>query len=60
MANVSLNIVFEIRFLTLSDANINFSKKKLWWNSYIIKKALSITKQIELVGKKEFVDAALD
>ena len=60
VANVSSDVVFKMFFLTLSVANINFSKRELWWRSYTIEKALSTTKQVELVEKKEFAASALD
>ena len=47
-------------FLTLSDVNIDFPKKKLPWRLYIIEKALPTTKQVELIGKKKFAAAAFD
>ena len=60
MANVSPNMVFGIFFFIPNSANINFLKKKLWWRSYIIEKALFTTKRVELVEKKEFTTAALN
>ena len=47
IANISLDIVCEMLFLTLSSANVDFSKKKLRWRFYTIKKAYPITKQVE-------------
>ena len=44
----------------MSDADIDFSSRKLWWKIYITKKALPTTKCIKLVGKKEFAATALD
>ena len=60
VANISLEIVFEISFLILSGADVNFLGQKLWWRAYIIKKAFPTTRRIELVGKKEFTVAVLD
>ena len=60
VANISLDMVFGIFFLTLSNVDIDFPKKELWWRLYTIEEAFSITKQVELVGKKEFAAAALD
>ena len=60
VANVSLDVVLEMLFLTLSGANINFPKRELWWRSYTIGEALPTTKQVELIGKKEFAAIALD
>ena len=60
VANVGPDVVLEMPFLTLSSADVDFPKKELWLRSYTIEKALSTTKRVELVGKKEFVAAALD
>ena len=60
VANVSPDVVFEMLFLTLSNANVNFSKKELQKRLYTIEKALPTTKRVKLVGIKEFVAAALD
>ena len=60
VANVSLEIVFGIPFLTLSGADINFLGQELRWRTYTTKEALSTTRRIELVGKKKFATAVLD
>ena len=60
MANVSLEVILGMLFLTLSGANVNFLGRKLWWRTYTIKKALPTTRCIELVDKKEFAAAMLD
>ena len=60
VANVSPDVVLGMLFLTLNGVDIDFLKKKLQWRSYIIKEALPTTKQVELVGKKEFTAAAFD
>ena len=60
LADISVKVVLGMPFLILSNANIQFNKKKLTWRSYIIAEALPITKQVELMNKKEFVKAALD
>ena len=45
-------------FLKISNANIAFGKKTLTWKSYTTRKALPITKQVQLVDLKEFVIVA--
>ena len=60
VANVSLEVVLEIPFLILSGADIDFLGRELRWKTYTTKKALSTTKRIELVDKREFVATALD
>lgn len=44
----------------MSNADIQFTKKKLIWHLYISNKALLTTKQVKLIDKKEFVKAVLD
>ena len=53
-------MVLEMPFLTLSNAKIQFAKNELTWRSYITKKALPTTCQVELIGKKKFAKTALD
>lgn len=59
VANISLDVVFEILFLNLSDANIDFAKKKFWQRFYSNKKALFTIKQVGLVEKKGFAAITL-
>ena len=60
VANVSPEVVLGMPFLTLSSANVDFSGRELRWKTYTTKEALSTTKRIKLVGKKEFAAATLD
>ena len=60
VVNVSPDVVLGMPFLTLSNVDIDFLKKKLRWRLYTIEEALPTTKRVELVGKKEFAAAALD
>ena len=60
MANVSPEIVYEMLFFTLSDADVDFLGLELRWRTYTTKKAFPTIKHIELVGKKEFVAVTLD
>ena len=55
-----MEMVLGMPFLTLSNANIQFAKKKLTLRSYTIKKALPTTQKIELINKKKFAKAALN
>ena len=55
-----MQVVLEMLFLTLSNADIKFAKKELIWRFYNAAEALSTTKQVELINKKEFVKAVLD
>ena len=60
VANISLEVVLEMSFLSLSDTDVDFSGWKLRWRTYTTKEALLTIRHIELVGKKEFAAAALD
>ena len=60
VANVWLEVVLGISFLTLSDADVDFSGRELWWRTYTTKEALPNTRRVELVGKKEFAVAAIN
>lgn len=47
-------------FLTFSNANIRYAKKKLKQKRYTTVKPLPTTQIVELINKIEFVDAVLD
>ena len=47
-------------FLTLSGADVDFFGRELRWRTYTTEEALSTTRRVELVGKKEFAGAELD
>ena len=51
VANISLEVIFGMLFLTLSGANIDFSGEKLWWRTYTTEETLPTIKRVELVGK---------
>ena len=60
LANVSLDAMFKILFLTLSNANVKFLKQKILWQAYITAKALHITRQVEVIDWKKFAATTLD
>ena len=60
MANINPEIVFEMPFLILCDADVDFLRRELQLKTYFIKEALSTIKRVEVVRKKEFAAAALD
>ncbi len=60
LANVKPDIVLGMPFLTMSNTDVNFQAWDLQWRSYTTKEVLPTTKQVELIGKKEFAVAALD
>ena len=60
VANIGPKVIFEMFFLTLSSADIDFLSRELWWKTYTTKKALQTTRRIELVGKKKFAAVMLN
>ena len=60
VANVSPEVVLGMPFLTLSNADVDFSGRDLRWRTYTTKEALPTTRCVELEGKKEFAAVALD
>ena len=55
-----MEVVLEMLFLTLSNANIRFAEWELVWRTYSAVKALLMTRRVEIIGKKEFTAAALN
>ena len=53
MANVSPEIVLGMPFLPLSSADVDFFRRELRWRTYTTEEALSTTRRVELVDKKE-------
>ena len=60
LADISVELVLGMLFLTLSNAEVQFVEKELTWRSYTTAEILPTTKRVELINEKEFVKAALD
>ncbi len=60
LADVKINVVLKMPFLTMSNTDVNFQAQDLQCRSYTTGDVLPTTKQVELIGKKEFTVAALD
>lgn len=60
MFDTKIEVILEIFFLKFSNTNILFREKKLIWRFYIINKALSIIKQIQIINKIDFIMVELD
>ena len=60
LADLSIEVVLRMPFLTLSNADIKFAQKELTWRSYTTAEALPTTKRVEIIDRKEFAKAALD
>lgn len=54
-----MEVILDMLFLTLSNADVQFVEWKLTWRLYTPAKALPTIKQVELINKKEFT-VALD
>ncbi len=60
LADTSMEVVPRVPFLYLSNADVDFGAVELIWRLYTAAEALSTTRRMELIDKKEFVKAALD
>ena len=55
-----MKLVLGMLFFTLSNENIQFAEKELTWRFYTTAEALSTTKRVKFINKKEFAKAALN
>ena len=60
IANTKFEVILGMFFLKLSNINILFGEKTLIWRTYITNKALLITKQVQIIDKKNIIIVALD
>ncbi len=61
LADISMEVILGIPFLSFSNANVEFTElEKFNWRFYITAKALPTTSQIKLIYKREFAKVALD
>lgn len=60
LANISMDIVFQLLFFTLNNIEVNLNKSELGLRLYTTAETLSTTKQVDLVGKKEFAGVSLN
>ena len=60
VAKTKFEMVLEMLFLKISNADMAFGKGTLTWKLYTTNKALPTTEQVQLVDPQEFVIAALD
>ena len=59
-ANIGLEVVLGMLFLTFSKANIRFAEQKLVWKTYIAAEALPTNRRVEIIDKREFAVVALN
>ena len=55
LADINIEVVLDMPFLTFSNADVQFVEKKFTWKSYNIAKALTTTKRLELIDKKNLL-----
>ena len=60
LADVKLERVFQIFFLTMSNTDVDFQAWNLQWRSYTTGDVFSTTRRVELIKKKEFTAVVLD
>ncbi len=60
LADVKPDIVLGMPFLIMSNADVKFQTRNLQQRSYTIGDVLPTTRQVKLIGKKEFAATALD
>ncbi len=61
LANISMEMVLEIPFLSLSNADVKFMElRKLIWRFYTAAEALPITSWFELIDKSEFAKLTMN
>ena len=60
LANIGLEVVLEMLFLTFSKADIRFAERELVWRTYTAGEALPTTRKVEIINKREFAAAALN
>ena len=60
LANIGLEVVLGMPFLTPSKANLRFAERELVWRIYTAAETLPSTRRVEIVDKKEFPTALLN
>ena len=60
LANIGLEVVLGMPFLTLSKVDIRFVEQKLVWRTYTATEALPMTKRVQIIDKREFAAATLN
>ncbi len=60
LADVKLDVVLGMPFLTMTNADVDFQARDLQWKFYITRDILSTTRRVKLIRKKKFVVAALN
>ena len=59
LANISMEVVRGMFFISFSNSNFQFGTWELIWRSYTVAEALPTSRRVELIDKHEFAKAAL-
>lgn len=59
LANISIDVALGMSFLILSNADIRFTNRKLYWRSYSVSEVLPIICCLKLIDQKEFTVVTL-
>ena len=49
LADISMEVVLSMPFLTFSNADVQFAEKELTWRTYTIKEAFPTTRRVEII-----------
>ena len=60
LANIGLQVVLKMLFLTFNKADIRFVERKLVWKTYMAAEVLPMTKRVEIIDNIVFAIAALN
>ena len=60
LANISMEVILGMFFLTLSNADVQFAEKELTWKTYTTKETLITTCWVKIIDRKKFAKVALD
>ncbi len=59
LADISMEVILGMPFLSLSNANFQFGAGELTWRSYTVAEALPTARRVEFIDRHEFAKAAL-
>lgn len=60
LPHISIDVAFEMLFLTVNNVQINFNNQELKWKLYTPTKTLPTIRRVYVIEKKEFVTTALN
>lgn len=60
VADTQVKVILKMLFLKINNMNMSFNKETLIWRFYITNKVLAITKQVQIINKKNYIITVLD